>query len=494
MKKKIGAKVIAGVMACAMAAVALTACGGKTAGEFKMPSGGFDTDTPVTIKFYHTMGAELRKVLDGPNGNDGYIAEFQKLYPNITVLHEQVGGYDDVRDQLKNEIVGGNQPNIAYCYPDHVALYNRANTVQSLDDFLPGGAYADTKITRKDGTEVSLGLTAEEKATFIEGYYNEGKQFGDGKMYTMPFTKSTEVLYYDKTFFDANNLEVPTTWDEMEAVCERIKTEIDPASTPLGYDSEANWFITMCEQYASGYTSSEDPKYIFDNDTNRAFVKKFKGWYDKGYVTTQEIYGKYTSYLFTSTTGTRCYMCIGSSAGATSQRPAMNDSGYPFKVDIAPIPQVDAKNPKVISQGPSVCIFKKSNPQEVMASWLFVKYLTTNIDFQAEFSGVSGYVPVLKEETMRKNAVFAQSLDTARQDNPAIKNDNTRIAALSMLVCMEQEKAYYTSPAFVGSSTARDQVGELIQTVFINKDNLAIDDLIDKAFKAAIEECEYFSG
>ena len=63
-------------------------------------------------------------------------------------------------------------------------------------------------------------------------------------MYTLPMSKSTEALYYNKTFFEKNGLSVPTTWDEMEAVCARIK-EIDPACVPLGYDSEANWFITM---------------------------------------------------------------------------------------------------------------------------------------------------------------------------------------------------------------------------------------------------------
>ena len=75
------------------------------------------------------------------------------------------------------------------------------------------------------------------------------------------------------------------------------------------------------------------------------------------------------------------------------QRPAKGDDGnYPFEVGIATIPQADASNRKVISQGPSVCIFKKANVQEEYASWLFVKYLTTSVDFQAEFSMASGCI------------------------------------------------------------------------------------------------------
>ena len=74
----------------------------------------------VTITFSHTMNATYRGVLDQ------YIAKFNEMYPNITVEHAQIGGYDEVRDQIKTELTAGNQPNIAYCYPDHVALYNVA--------------------------------------------------------------------------------------------------------------------------------------------------------------------------------------------------------------------------------------------------------------------------------------------------------------------------------------------------------------------------------
>ena len=81
----------------------------------------------VTITFYHTMGSNLTAVLDA------YIEEFNALYPNIHVQHTAIGSYDDVRDQIATEITVGNQPNIAYCYPDHVALYNLAKAVQTLD-------------------------------------------------------------------------------------------------------------------------------------------------------------------------------------------------------------------------------------------------------------------------------------------------------------------------------------------------------------------------
>ncbi|MGM9598277.1 MAG: extracellular solute-binding protein [Eubacteriales bacterium] len=467
--KRIQALVMALLMLAGV--FSLSACSGpKAAPNFDVPEVGYD-GSEVTITFYHTMGSNLSDVLNL------YIEEFNKLYPNIHVQHEQVGSYDDVREQISTEITVSAQPNIAYCYPDHVALYNLAGVVATLDNLIE----SDITVTRADGSTEVLGLTDEQKADFIEAYYNEGKQFGDGLMYTMPFSKSTEVLYYNKTFFDEHNLQLPTTWDELEALCAKIKA-IDPESIPLGYDSEGNWFITMCEQYGSDYTSATGDHYLFDNETNRSFVKKFREWYQKGYLTTQTLYGSYTSGLFTAESGTRSYMSIGSSAGATHQRPtATADGTYPFEVGIATIPQVNASNKKVISQGPSVCIFKKDNPQEVVASWLFVKFLTTSVSFQAEFSMASGYVPVLK--SVSENPEYAKFIANA--------DGGKYISALSAKVCLEQESAYYTSPAFNGSSTARDQVGALLAKCLTADDGGDVDAMIKKAFKEAIDECEY---
>ena len=444
----------------------------KAVGNFEVPEGGYD-GSEVTIKFYNTMGTKYTDMMTH------YIEEFNKLYPNIHVECTSVGSYDDVRDQISTEITVGNQPNLAYCYPDHVALYNLAGAVATLDSLID----SQIEVKRADGTTEILGLTEEQKNDFIAGYYNEGRQFGDDLMYSMPFSKSTEVLYYNKTFFEENGLTVPTTWDEMKEVCAKIKA-IDPNSIPLGYDSESNWFITMCEQYGSPYTSATGDHFLFNNETNRNFVKMFREWYQAGYLTTQKLYGAYTSGLFTvqEEGKPRSYMSIGSSAGATYQRPAKGEDGkYPFEVGIATIPQVSADNKRVISQGPSVCIFKKSNPQEVVASWLFLKFLTTSVDFQAEFSMASGYVPVLK--SVATNEAYAAFMAQA--------DGGDFISALSAKVCLEQEDAYYTSPAFNGSSTARDQVGSLLTTCLTKDDGGDVDKMIQQAFEDAVSECEY---
>ena len=462
--KKIVSLLLVAIMLIGMMS-ALAGCnqgGSKVAPDFVMPEGGFDTTKPVTIVFYHQMGAALQEILNAA------IEDFNKIYPNITVEHKTYGDYNGVRDQIKTEISVGDQPNLAYCYPDHVALYNVASAVQTLDSLINDPTY---------------GFTAEQIADFIPAYYAEGMAYGDGKMYTLPISKSTEVLYYNKTFFDKWGLEVPTTWDEMEAVCKRIK-EIDPTCIPLGYDSESNWFITMCEQYGSPYTSVDGENFLFDNETNRNFVKRFQSWYEQKLVTTEELSGGYTSALFTgeNDSGTRCYMCIGSTGGATYQQPNQTNGVFEFEVGIDTIPQVDPANPKVISQGPSICIFKNEDPQEVLATWLFAKFLTTDVTFQASVSMNNGYAPVI--QSVKENPIYADFLASY---------STAKIQAYAVKVALDQADAYYVSPAFNGSSVARDQVGLLMQKCMALTGG-DLDAAIKRAFEEAVSECKYQAG
>ena len=410
-----------------------------------------DTNSHITIKFYHTMGDSLQKVLAEA------INEFERDYRNISVEASQIGGYDDVRNQLVTDIPNGKEPNLAYCYPDHIALYNRSGAVVQLDNLIE---------------DENFGYNGD-VSDFVPGFYEEGKMFGDGHMYSLPFSKSTEVLYYNKTAFTREGWAVPTTWEEMATLCAKIKEKY-PSSTPLGIDSESNLFINISKEIGSRYTSAIGEHYLFDNDENKAFVGKFKEWYDKGYFTTQKIINAYTSTLFIKTgsdqpTYDGSFMSIGSTGGASHQYDKS------FECGVAAMPSYGNVDLKVTSQGPSLCIFNKENPQEVLATWLFVKnYLLTSV-FQAKFSMKSGYNPVLKSTSAIP--------DYAKWINEANGKSSDGVKALAAKASNEMVNNYYTSPAFVGSSTARDQVGQLFVNVMTGRKD------IDKAFKDAIDAC-----
>lgn len=485
--------------------VALNGCTGKD-------------DEGVVITFYHTMSAtNLQPTLKN------YIDKFQKIYPGIKVKATQEGGYDDVRDKVVKELQSGKGPNIAYCYADHVALYNRALRVVDLTSYInsteevPAGKFGNKEA-------MPIGLTSTEIDDFIDAYYNEGSQYSLEGMYSLPFSKSTEVLYYNKTVFEleGKNFFIPTSWwcskeghaidpvdncetcqGTMALLCQRLKAW-DPNCIPLGYDSDANLFITMCEQLGLPYTSAAKGQehYLFNTDAHKEFVKILNAWKNKNWLTTQKLYGAYTSGLFiegaefstdpTATKGDgqpyqRSYMSVGSSAGASHQAPKLINKKAPFEVGIVSIPQANANKPKVISQGPSVCILKNATENQILASWLLIKYLTTSAEFQADFSIASGYVPVIESAIN----------DPAFQEHLAGKSyDTNGITALSAYVCWQQESYYFTSPAFEGSSEARSQAEALLAATLALKPvgedytQAQYDADLNKYFEDAINKCK----
>ncbi len=467
-----------------------------------------DFGNEVTVTFYHTMSANLREVLDK------YIVKFNEIYPNIIIEHEQSGGWGDIQTNVLREITIGEGPTMTYCYPDHVADYDAVGKMTNMFDYIDSTATVAAGMFGNED-EMAIGLTADEKADFIQRFYNEGTVFGEDKMYMLPFAKSTEVLYYNKTVFDARGLTPPTHWwcDEncpadcstsVEKVCAAIK-EFDPDCRPFGYDSDDNLFITLCEQLGTDYTQSgvtqPDSYYIFNNDENVAFLTKLNEMYKKGYIITKGTNGgKYTSNLFTKTgSGSgKSYMCVGSTGGGYNQRPDKVNGEYAFEVGIAPIPQMDQSNPKVISQGPNVCMFNNGTEEQRLATWLFIKFLTTSREFQAEFAMASGYTPVLQSvrdeslaeydengEPLNQIATFIDFLKTA--------DGGDGIAALACTVCLDMEDYYFISPAFSGSAIARSEVGNALTGAMYlsDKQGQTIAQQIRSLLDTAQSQCEY---
>lgn len=426
------------LVALMMSSTVLTAC---------------NTEEPIdyshTIVFYSTQGDSLQAITSNA------IASFEAKYPGWEVEHIQPGGYDEVKDKINSDFQAQVQPDLAYCYPDHVAQYLQTGKVVDLTQFMNS-----TATIAVDGEDTLVGYTEAELADFVSGYYNEGfasnyagyETYGytAESMLTLPFVKSTELLYYNKTALKALNLEVATTWDMLWSQCEAI-TEEYPTATPLGYDSEANWFINMCEQNGWGYTSADPSNhYLFKNANVQAWLEQLNAYYDLGYITSQKDYGSYTSGLFTKGVedGGLVY-CIGSSGGASHQ-----DPGDVFEWGIAPIPgsvQEDGSvNYSVISQGPSLVMLKDghsvtNSDEKQLMTWLFVKELL-DPTFQAAFSIGSGYNPC-RLSTFEVEDYVNHIADT------------DSITAQAANVAKDLSDRFYTSPAFVGSSTARDQVG-----------------------------------
>lgn len=421
------------------------------------------TKLKCDITFWHTIG---KTNLDTLNT---MITQFNKVYPGITITTTSQGGYDQLKDTVSNAIPAGTTPTMAYCYPDHVAEYLAAGAVAKMDDYINSPVY---------GLGVDNGLADLGQSDFIQTYWNEGNQYTvDGAavsgVYSLPFSKSTEVLFYNKTAFDKNGWAIPTTWDETWDLCQTIKGTAGYESTnPLGYDSDANMYITLSEQNKIAYTSGTGDHFLFNNDSAKAMVSKIKGYYDSGYYKSQATSAN-NAYTSTQFTAQSLLMSIGSTGGTTYNYSA------DFETGVAAIPQADLDDGKVIMQGPSICFFNKATADQKLAAWLFYKFIT-NTKNSAIWSVSTGYNPV-------RTSSFADAVYTERTDTDGAKGLVKKVADFLADSANHYSNWYYTSPAFKGSSVARVEMGSLMGSVMLGTKT------VEKAFTDAMANCLFAS-
>ncbi|MCI1244711.1 MAG: extracellular solute-binding protein [Bacilli bacterium] len=430
---------------------------------FEVPSDyvaftGDEQNITATIDFWETFGGGT-----SPNATfaTAMATEFHKRYPNITVNLVNHNSYTGIYTDISNAIPAGTAPTMAICYPDHVASYLSAGAVENL-----AGYVADPTI----GLGVDDLTQAGGKEDFVSSYIDEGIEYANPGVYSMPYSKSTEVMFYNKTVFDAKGWQVPTTWDEMWNLCKEVKDSGDfPKVTPLGYDSDDNLFITYLQQAGIPYTSVSNPHYLFNNDQAKAFIRDFKSKFDAGYFTTKGTSAN-SSYTSTQFTAQSLFMTVGSTGGTSYN---YTDD---FNIGVAGIPQVDTESPKVIQQGPSVCIFKRATTAQKQAAWLFYKFITNSVN-SANLASLTGYSPV------RASSYETEYWKQWIEDSTGAGGQNNLIATAETYVQNHYQTAFYTSPAFKGSSTARTEVGGLFSSVMLGTKD------VDTAFQDAMGAC-----
>jgi ABC-type glycerol-3-phosphate transport system substrate-binding protein len=466
------------------------------------------TTDPISIDLWHANGATIENALKR------YANEFKVLYPNITVNIIQNGNnYDELREAVVYAIQGGQIPNIVQNYPDHVMEYIDYTAVVPLTPFIyhPVHGY-NPNVAEESFLDILL------------SYRRENSQYtNDGEYYSVPFNKSTEVMIYNKTMFDmliAEGVitEVPNTWqglfaiaDELydikDGVIDGITTKLNSSDTqslhktpeeiqaikdnfiPITYDSPANAFITLTRQWGGQYTtidSSRNGVILFDNDQTRAML----GYFFDNRNTTFTLPGIWgTEYASDAFKVGQTAVTFGSTGGARYNTPAVVDNQFVFEFGVMPMPyNADMpENRTAIQQGTNMSITTAGDDQEKLASWLFLKYLTskgTQLDFALE----TGYSPV-------RYSVY----DTATYDNFRDGFDTSNnplygealMKSLAANAAAQQSDFLFYDQAFIGSSKARAEVEAAFERVILGSlEGTTKQDLINDAIAAAKANAE----
>ena len=435
--------------------VMMAGCHGSRALQaFEMPES-FDTSKQIEISFWAKNDTNITQT----RIYERAIEEFEALYPNVTVKVKLYTDYGRIYNDVITNISTNTTPNVCITYPDHIATYKTgSNCVVDLTELARDPAYG------LGGTEVAFDAPTVDE--IVPKFLNECTI--GGRLYALPFMRSTEALYINRDYVEALGYEIPevVTWDFIWEVSEAAMEKDEDGNfllngqqvlIPFIYKSTDNMMIQMLRQQGAGY-STEDGEVLLFNDTTADILRTVYEHSESRAFSTFKI----SSYPANFLNAGQCIFAIDSTAGATwmgSDAPLVDipeDKLAHFETVVKPLPVFEEGQTAMISQGPSVCVFNKEDPQEVLASWLFVQYLLTN-DIQIAYSQTEGYAPVTLKA--QQSEEYQDYLSRSGEDNElyySVKLDATRIL-------LDNMDNTFVTPVFNGSASLRNAAGQLIE-------------------------------
>ncbi len=428
---------------------------------------------------------------------DSFIASFKKIEPNVTVINtKESTSYDGLKDKIVDGLAANNYADLAVLYPDAIGTLMDYGVVRQLDPYMTNETY---------------GWSDDDLDDIIPAYLQEGVKYTLPGTYSLPFSKSTEAMFYNKCILGLDLSKIDSsinggnpiseeyinnlTWDELfdhlapalvsynDTLDDDHKILRDNATytkAVFGYDSDDNLFITLAEQYGYGYTEVDpvtgEGKLLFNNDGMKGLMKKFKAAYDNGYFFTKGSSkdGKYTNFSFTASSA---LFTVGSTGGLKYQVAANLDTG------VARIPQAPAgaghKN-SLISQGPSICLLDHKDDNRALAAWLFYKHMTNEMN-SLKWALDTGYSPI-RYSNMETN----DYLDVASEEGKELYSLDMVKARVFQYVADEKvASSLYTSPVFKGSDAARTVCGSLVTTLLMKDKGTLTDEIVNTEFDKA---------
>ena len=216
---------------------------------------------PITITMWDIATED-----PGKSTMETAVQEFMKDYPQVTVEENHLQN-DNYKQQLVVAMSSGQCPDMYVSWGGGpLTEYYNSGFVNDLSDLYNNYDHPD----------------------FFDSAIAQGTI--DGKLAAIPFNGiSGCCVYYNKTIFNEVGLEVPTTIDELEDCCEKLKAA---GYTPFSLANGSKWTGSMYYMYLVARHSGNDEfnaAYTQENGgsfTSEAFVwasDKIQDWVKKGY-------------------------------------------------------------------------------------------------------------------------------------------------------------------------------------------------------------------
>ena len=378
---------------------------------------------PVEITFWHAMNGDLEKSLTS------LTEKFMAENPNIKVTLQNQSSYKDLQQKITATVASPKDlPTMTQAYPDWMFNPIKDNLVTDLTP------YIENETLKFDNYEDILPS------------FREAAKI-DGKIYGMPFNKSTEVLWYNKTLLDELGLKAPTNYEELAQVSKTIKEKKGIAGA--GFDSLNTYYTTFLKTEGKTFDSNFD---VTDEASAKALNYYLEG-VKEGYF---RIAGT-DNYLSGPFGNGTVAMYVGSNAGENFVKQGVGDK---FEVAAAPYPTSAS-----LQQGTDLYVFSSATAEQKTAAYMFLKFLTTK-ENQITWASETGYMPV------RQSAI----------DSEEYKKSGSLIAP----ILSDATKNLYTNPVVSGADAAYREAGTVMETVLANPNNADVTKTLE-GFKTTLK-------
>ena len=432
MKKRL----LAALLSSALVMTTLAGCSSKS-GSSDMVT---ELTEPITIEMWHYMNGGQAEALNS------IIEDFNATNDKgITVNAISQGSIGDLNKKVISAAQSNSLPAIINVYPDLATGLIEDNKLVDLALFI---------------NDENVGM-ADEMDDFVDTFIEETSQWGEGKIYGLPMTKSTEVLYVNKNMLESlgytlEDLE-DLTFEKLAEISNKAVTELGVAG--FGFDSSSNAFISSLKMDGPDFVESNGTINV-DNEWVREYMTFFQQQAQSGAF---RIAGedKFLSNPFVNQK-MLCYQ--GSSAGYAY----LNNDGA-FEIAVVEVPVFQGKDKAVMQQGASLFVTNHVSAEAQYAAYEFVKF-ATNAENTAKFATATGYLPV------RKSAIETDIVKN-------ILNDETSLYSKVYNVAQEALSYAYYTPAINNAQSARTVAQEKYEAFMsgsITDVEVLVDDIVSQ--------------
>jgi multiple sugar transport system substrate-binding protein len=240
------------------AAGASPSAAASSASESAAPS----ADITGTVTFWNGYAADGDEI---KTFTETVVPAFNKLYPNITVNHQEIP-YDDLRQKLVTGLAGGTLPDVL-----------RADIIW-VPEFADQDALLALDTEMSDFATISSQVFAGPLST------NKWKDH----YYGLPLDTNTRILFYNtKVFADAGITAAPKTVDEFEAAMAQVKTKLGADHYGYAEGGTGPWSVLpWIWSFGGGITNADltAATGTLNGPGTVAAITKLKEWLDKGYI------------------------------------------------------------------------------------------------------------------------------------------------------------------------------------------------------------------